>query len=89
LKSDSKYYYPIGALSLVLSGLLAWRMGYRDWVLISITIGGALLLYFFGLFLFGILVPPVYKRVEGGKAFDKTPSLFVKDKPGAGKKTNF
>jgi hypothetical protein len=62
-------------------------MGYRDAVFLFITIGATLVLYLIGLFLFGTLVPPVYKRVEGGKAFDKVPSLFSNDKPGADKKS--
>ncbi len=52
-----------------------------------LTIGATIVLCLVGLFLFGILVPPVYKRVEGGKAFDKVPSLFANDKPGADKKS--
>ncbi len=87
MKSDSKYSYTICALSLVLSGFLTWRMGYHDGVFIFITIGATILFCLVGLFLLGILVPPVYKRVEGGKAFDKVPSLFTNDKPGADKKS--
>jgi len=88
LKSDSKYSYTICALSLVLSGFLTWRIGYyHDGMFIFITIGATIVLCLVGLFLFGILVPPVYKRVEGGKAFDKVPSLFANDKPGADKKS--
>jgi len=73
-------------LSLALSGFLIWSMGYHDGAFIFITIGATIVLCLVGLFLFGILVPPVYKRVGGGKAFDKAPSLFANDKPEAHKK---
>jgi hypothetical protein len=86
LKSDPKYPYAICAVTILLATIVTWRIGYRDGVFIFITIGATVALCLVGLFLFGILIPPVYKRVEGGKAFDKAPSLFVKNKPGAGKK---
>jgi len=61
-------------------------MGYRDAAFSFITIISTLVLYLVALFLFGVLVPPVYKKVEGRKAFDKVSSLFGRDKPEADKK---
>jgi len=87
LKDDPKYSYTICALCLVLAGFLTWRRGYRDAMFILITTGATIVLCLVGVFLLGILVPPVYKRVGGDKAFDKVPSMFTKDKPGTDKKS--
>jgi len=79
LKSDRKYAYTICAVSLLASGVLTFHLGYRNEMFILITIGATLVLSTAGVFLNGLIVPPVYKKV-GGKGFDKLPSLFADEK---------
>src|SRR6266480_4599138 len=74
LKYDSKYTLVICIFSLLVATILAWRMGYRDGMLIFVTICATALLFILGAFFEGIIHAPGFKRVQG-KAFDKTPSL--------------
>ena len=87
LKYDSKYTLVICIVSFLVATILAWHMGYRDAMLVFVTICATALLSILGAFFEGVIHAPGFKRVQG-KAFDKTPSLFVKDKPEADKKTN-
>ena len=79
LKYDPKVSYVIYVASLFLSGAVTFSIGYRDVTLVLITLAGAVLLSILAILLYGLMVPPVYKKV-GGRGFDKLPSLFVDEK---------
>jgi hypothetical protein len=88
LKYDNRNSLAICGVSLLAAAFVAWHiLGYRDAKFIFATIGATILLCAVGVFLEQLLFPSALRRVQG-KAFDKTPSLFVKDNPGTGKKTN-
>jgi len=79
LTTEKKYLWVIAALSLVAAVYVTRHLIYRDLLYVFVTEGLALVLFFLGAFLLGLLVPPKYKRV-GGKTFDKTLSLFGTDR---------
>ncbi len=86
LTTEKKYLWVVGALSLVAAIYATRHLIYRDLLYAFATEGLALVLFFLGAFLLGMLVPPKYKRV-GGKTFDKTLSLFGTDKSDTDKKS--
>jgi hypothetical protein len=86
LTTEKKYLWVVGALSLVAAIYATRHLIYRDLLYAFATEGLALVLFFLGAFLLGMLVPPKYKRV-GGKTFDKTLSLFGTDESDTDKKS--
>lgn len=87
LTTEKKNLWVVGALSLVVAVYATRHLIYRDPVYALATEGLALVLFFLGALLLGLVVPPKYKRV-GGKTFDKTLSLFGTDKSDTGKKSS-
>ena len=86
LKYENKSSLAICVVSLLATAFVTWHIvGYRDAKFIFTTIAGTILLCVAGIILEQLLLPSGFRRVQG-KAFDRTPSLFVKDKPRAGKK---
>lgn len=78
LKYDGKRTLPIMGISVALAILLTSYMGYKNWAFFASMTVAAVLLFFAGMFVGGIVAPRGFKR-EQGKPFDKTPSLFVSD----------
>jgi predicted RNA-binding Zn-ribbon protein involved in translation (DUF1610 family) len=85
LKNDRKHIYLVFAVSVLLSGFLMFRHGPGDAGLIILP-GGTLVFSLVGFFLWGLIVPPVYKR-DRGKPFDKAPSLFLNGRHSEDKET--
>jgi predicted RNA-binding Zn-ribbon protein involved in translation (DUF1610 family) len=85
LTREKKYLWLVGVLSLMTAAYATRHLVYRDPAYILVTEGAALVLFFVGTFLFGLLAPPKYKRVKG-KPFDKALSLFGTNKSDADKK---
>lgn len=86
LTTEKKDLWIVAALSLVVAVYATRHLVYQEPVYFLLTEGLALVLFFVGVFLLGLFVPPKYKRV-GGKAFDKALSLFGTDKSDADKKS--
>ncbi len=86
LTTEKKHLWIIGALSLVAAVYATRHLIYRDLLYVFVTEGLALVLFFLGAFLLGLLVPPKYKRVKG-KPFDNKLTLFSTDKTDPDEKT--
>jgi len=86
LTTEKKYLWVVAALSVVAAIYATGHLIYRDLLYAFVTEGLALVLFFLGAFLLGLLVPPKYKPV-GGKTFDKALSLFGMDKSDTDKKS--
>jgi predicted RNA-binding Zn-ribbon protein involved in translation (DUF1610 family) len=86
LTTEKKDLWVVGALSIVAAAYATRHLIYRDLLYTFVTEGLALVLFFLGAVLLGLFVPPKYKRV-GGKTFDKTLSLFGRDKSDTDKKS--
>jgi hypothetical protein len=82
LTREKKHLWLIGALSLATAAYATRHLVYRDPLFLLVTNVVALVLFFVGVFFFGLIVPPKYKRVRG-KTFDEALSLFgtVKSDP--------
>lgn len=85
LKNDRKHMYVILAVSVLISGFVVFRLGPGDAMLVLLP-GGTLVLSLAGFFLWGLIVPPVY-REDRGRPFDRAPSLLLKDKNHKDKQT--
>jgi predicted RNA-binding Zn-ribbon protein involved in translation (DUF1610 family) len=85
LTIESKYTYTIWGASLLGGIVLAWHWGYRDSMLIFVTVGITSVFCFLGIYLQGFLLVPAFKRVKG-KPFEKATSLHLTDKPEDDKK---
>ena len=64
LMYDNSNLPVIGAVSFLIAIFVAWSLGYRDTTFILIVVTSTLLLWFFGIFLVGILIPPQLKRFK-------------------------
>jgi hypothetical protein len=76
LRNDLVWVYTNGALSIVISAFVTWKMGFREAMFFFITVGGSVLVLFVGVFIqsFFFLLP-AYTH-DKGRSFDKTLSLF-------------
>jgi predicted RNA-binding Zn-ribbon protein involved in translation (DUF1610 family) len=64
LMYDTSRFAAIAAASFLVAIFGAWRLGYRDTTFVLVVVTGTVLLWFFGIFLFGILIPPRLKRFK-------------------------
>jgi len=64
LMYDTSKLPVIGAASFLVAIFAAWSLGYRDTTFVLIVVTSTLLLWVFGSFLVGILIPPQLKRFK-------------------------
>jgi predicted RNA-binding Zn-ribbon protein involved in translation (DUF1610 family) len=64
LMYDTSNFPIIGAVSFLVAIFAAWSLGYRDTTFVLIVVTATLLLWVFGSFLVGTLIPPQLKRFK-------------------------
>jgi hypothetical protein len=71
---------------LPIAGLVAYRMDYSFDSWINVILGAAIFLYLVTFFFFGLIVPPVYIKVNG-KSADERMTMFPRNAASRSKKT--
>jgi hypothetical protein len=90
LKFDTKSFPIVWLGAFLAAPILAWHLGYRGLVFVSVTAGVTLLVSVLGFFALALVVIPGYKPVtrrvtfSKSKRFDRALSLRLTDKPDSG-----